>query len=62
MATTATWDVNDRLDRVIDYATNTNKIENFDFYDTVFQGLRNVLEYTQDDIKTEKQFYVTASI
>jgi type IV secretory pathway VirD2 relaxase len=60
MATTAIWDVNDRLDRVIDYATNPNKTENLDFYDTVFQGLSNVLEYTQDDIKTEKQFYVTA--
>lgn len=59
MATTAIWDVTDRLDRVIDYATNPNKTENLDYYDTVFQGLRNVLEYTQEDVKTEQQFYVT---
>jgi hypothetical protein len=59
MATTAIWDVTDRLDRVIDYATNPEKTENLDFSDTVFQGLRNVLEYTQEDDKTEKQFYVT---
>lgn len=59
MATTAIWDVTDRLDRVIDYATNPEKTENLDFSDTEFQGLRNVLEYTQEDDKTEKQFYVT---
>ncbi|MEL7568355.1 MAG: hypothetical protein AAGU27_26250 [Dehalobacterium sp.] len=27
MATTAIWDVTDRLDRVIDYATNSQKTE-----------------------------------
>lgn len=59
MANTAIWDVTDRLDRVIDYATNPNKTGNPDYYDTVFQGLRNVLEYAQEDYKTEKQFYVT---
>jgi hypothetical protein len=59
MATTAIWDVTDRLNRVIDYATNPEKTENLDFSTTVFQGLRNVLEYTEQDVKTEKQFYVT---
>ena len=59
MATTAIWDISDRLDRVIDYATNPEKTENLDFSTTVFQGLRNVLEYTEQDVKTEKQFYVT---
>jgi len=59
MATTAIWDVTDRLNRVIDYATNPNKTENLDFSDSVFQGLQNVLEYTEQDTKTEKQFYVT---
>lgn len=59
MATTAIWDVTDRLDRVIDYATNPNKTENLDFSDTVFKGLQNVLEYTAQNEKTEKQFYVT---
>jgi len=59
MATTAIWDVTDRLDRVIDYATNPQKTENLDFSSPDFQGLQNVLEYTQQDVKTEKQFYVT---
>ena len=59
MATTAIWDVTDRLDRVIDYATNPQKTENLDFSSPSFQGLQNVLAYTQQDAKTEKQFYVT---
>lgn len=59
MATTAIWDVTDRLNRVIDYATNPEKTENLDFSSPDFQGLRNVLEYTEQDAKTEKQFYVT---
>ena len=59
MATTAIWDVTDRLDRVIDYAANPNKTENLDFSGPDFQGLRDVLEYTARDDKTEKQFYVT---
>lgn len=59
MATTAIWDVTDRLDRVIDYATNPQKTENLDFSSPDFQGLQNVLAYTQQDAKTEKQFYVT---
>lgn len=59
MATTAIWDVTDRLERVIDYATNPSKTENLDFSDPVFQSLHNVLEYTGQDGKTEQQFYVT---
>jgi hypothetical protein len=59
MATTAIWDVTDRLDRVIDYATNPNKTKNLDFSSPDFQGLQKVLDYTQQDAKTERQFYVT---
>ncbi len=59
MATTAIWDVTDRLDRVIDYATNPDKTENLDFSSPDFQGLRDVLKYTAREGKTEKQFYVT---
>ena len=54
MATTAIWDVKDRLERVLDYAANPEKTENTDF-----NGLMNVLEYTGQDAKTEHQFYVT---
>ena len=59
MATTAIWDVTDRLDRVLNYATNPDKTENLDFSSPDFQGLRNLLEYTKEDGKTEQQFYVT---
>ena len=59
MATTAIWDVTDRLDRVIDYAANPEKTGNPDFSSPDFQCLRKVLDYTQQDVKTEKQFYVT---
>ena len=58
MATTAIWDVTDRLDRVIDYATNPQKTETLTF-PVPASGLQNVLAYTQQDAKTEKQFYVT---
>ena len=54
MATTAIWDVKDRLERVLDYAANPEKTANIDF-----QGLRNVLDYAGQDAKTEHQFYVT---
>ena len=56
MATTAIWDVTDRLDRVIDYVTNPQKTKNLDFSSPDLQGLQNVLAYTQQDTKTEKQF------
>jgi len=56
MATTAIWDVKDRLDRVINYAVNPDKTENTDFQSV---GLQNVLDYTQEGSKTEHQFYVT---
>lgn len=59
MATTAIWDVKDRLDRVIDYASNPEKTENIDFSHPHFRDLRNVLEYTQQDAKTEMQFFVS---
>lgn len=59
MATTAIWDVTDRLDRVIDYTTNPDKTENLDFNSSDFRGLQEVLKYTVKDAKTEKQFYVT---
>lgn len=59
MVTTAIWDVTDRLDRVIDYATNPDKTENLDFLSPDFQGPRDVLEYTAREDKAEKQFYIT---
>lgn len=59
MATTAIWDVSDNLKRVIDYTSNPEKteVENFEQYD--YHGLGNLISYTVDDLKTEKQCYVT---
>lgn len=59
MATTAIWDVKDRLDRVINYAANPDKTENPSFASPGLQGLQNALDYTQAENKTEHQFYVT---
>jgi hypothetical protein len=59
VATTAIWKVTDRLDRVLNYATNPQKTESRDFDSPDFQGLRDVLGYTTQDLKTEKQLYVT---
>lgn len=59
MATTAIWDVTDRLDRVIDYVSDPEKTENIDFSHPDFRGLRDVLEYAQQDAKTEQQFFVS---
>lgn len=59
MATTAIWDIKDRLDRVINYAANPGKTENQGFAGQNMQGLQNVLEYTAREDKTEKQYYVS---
>lgn len=56
MATTAIWDVIDRLKRVIDYATNPEKTA----HDRVEgQSLQQVLDYAKAGAKTEKQLYVS---
>ena len=56
MATTAIWDVTDRLKRVIDYAANPEKTA---MNRTQQQSLQQVLSYTRDDNKTEKQLNVS---
>ncbi|MCK9927637.1 hypothetical protein MXD62_10710, partial [Frankia sp. Mgl5] len=56
MATTAIWDVTDRLKRIIDYAANPEKTA-IDRAEQ--QGLQQVLAYARDGEKTEKQLYVS---
>ncbi|MCP3774605.1 relaxase/mobilization nuclease domain-containing protein [Paenibacillus sp. MZ04-78.2] len=56
MATTAKWDVTDRLKRVLDYATNPDKT---DQAREEHDDLQLVLAYTSADAKTEKQLYVS---
>lgn len=59
MATTSIWAVKYSLKEVLNYAVNPMKTENKDFNDYEYQGLENVIEYITDDLKTEKQFYVS---
>lgn len=53
IATTNIWDVKDSLKRVLDYASNPDKTEGSD------DGLGDVIAYTSQEIKTDKQLYVT---
>ena len=58
MATTAIWDIKDNLKRVLDYTSNPNKTE-VQEHDYQYNGLNQVISYTTQDLKTEKQLYVT---
>ncbi len=59
MATTAIWDIKGRLDKVVRYAQNPDKTETMVYSDREFQGLRDIMDYTTQDHKTEKKIYVT---
>ena len=56
MATTKIWDINVRLDHVIDYITDLEKTKNLDYGDefSIFHNNESL------DIKTEKEFFVSA--
>ncbi|MCU6711508.1 relaxase/mobilization nuclease domain-containing protein [Paenibacillus sp. J5C_2022] len=56
MATTAIWDVTDRLKRVLDYARNPDKTAQDRFEPG---NLQQALNYATEDVKTEKQLYVS---
>ncbi len=62
MATTAIWDVKDRLDRVINYASNPDKTENLDFSSRNLPGLQNVLEYAAREDKQKCSIMLPVSI
>ncbi|CAM3659488.1 relaxase/mobilization nuclease domain-containing protein [Cohnella lubricantis] len=57
MATTAIWDVADRLKRVIDYAANPDKTAQDRAEKN--EGLRQAIDYAVSDVKTERQLYVS---
>ena len=59
MATTKIWKVKGRLDHVLDYAGDDGKTANPDYKADELQGLRDVMDYTCQDYKTEKQHYVS---
>ena len=59
MATTAIWKITKRLDHVLDYTTNVEKTKYTSYSEETYKDLHNVLEYIEDDFKTEEQLYVT---
>lgn len=59
MATTKIWDVKNHLRRVLDYTSNPEKTESIKDSDYQFNGLAQSISYTTQDMKTEKQLYVT---
>ncbi len=59
MAVTKIWDIKGRIDQVITYASNPSKTKNEMYTDYDLQCLRDVMDYTMDDYKTEKQYFVS---
>lgn len=55
MATTKIWDIQTRLDNVIDYVVNEKKTNKESYY-----NLHRVVEYAKAGYKTEEQLYVTS--
>lgn len=60
MAVTSIWSIKGRIDKVINYAINPEKtIDRNPRFLSSFHTIDNVLEYTTDEMKTEKKIYVT---
>ncbi len=58
MAVSKLWSVKNRLDTVINYATNPEKTSAELYSEEQYQYLKDVLSYAKDEEKTEKEFYV----
>jgi len=54
MAVTKIWDIQKRLDIVVDYVVNEKKTDEANYYD-----LHQAVEYAKASYKTEQQLYVT---
>lgn len=60
MAVTSIWDVRGRISSVIKYASNESKTWNADFDEAAkLHAIGNTVEYSADEMKTEKQLYVS---
>lgn len=60
MAVTAIWDIKGRLDSVVRYVANPSKTWNEQYGKAAsFHVLEQVMQYTADEMKTEKQYYVS---
>lgn len=60
MATTSLWEIYQRLDKVIHYATDIEKTKNKNYDQDLYKALHNTIEYAKSNFKTEKQMYVTS--
>ena len=60
MATTSLWKVVNRVDHVVNYATDKDKTKN-EYYNKFnnFYSIRDLLSYVTNPNKTEKQFFTT---
>lgn len=59
MATTKIWAVKNRLGHVLQYAEDAEKTENVEWSNVDYQSMRDVMDYAMNDVKTEKQYYVS---
>ena len=59
MATTKLWKVENRLDNVVNYASDKSKTENKKYQNKNINNIYELLDYTTNLDKTEKQFFVT---
>ena len=59
MATTKLWKVENRLDNVVNYASDKSKTENKNYQKKNTNSIFELLDYTTNPDKTEKQFFIT---
>lgn len=59
IATTGIWKISERLDNVITYTTNVEKTINNGYSKEPYCNLHNVIDYVENDYKTEKQYFVS---
>ena len=60
MAVTALWPIKSRLDKVISYVRNPEKVtEEFAAENAALHTIGGVMEYAADDAKTERREYVS---
>lgn len=58
MAVSKLWQVDTRLDKVIDYAANHEKTAREKYTAEQYQALADVIKYAKDEEKTEQEFFV----
>ena len=60
MAVTAIWSVKGQVETVIRYTANPSKTWNENYEEAAsYHALENVIAYSADEMKTEKQLYVS---